>query len=195
MSKSCLQVQTLKVCYTHNMRHACEVWLHAFHCQFSPVRQYVRVCVCKYVSIHSCVKSEMQHLFRDLTAVCHLPLQVSPKQRVLFLQLQNPACQVNAAHKHVQKPMISLVNIKTSSTNTKMSSQFPETRDTSHFTFASVFSQPLQECQHHNHTKTEPSLPHLHSPLKERGKTRIKDVMPGPPSQQHGQKAEAPLQI
>ncbi len=55
-------------------------------------------CVC--VFLHSCLKSEMQHLFRDLTAVRRLSFQVSPKQCVLFLQLQNPACQVNTAHTH-----------------------------------------------------------------------------------------------
>jgi len=42
----------------------------------------------------------MQHLFRDLAAVRRMCFQVSPKQRILFLQLQNPTCQVNTTHTH-----------------------------------------------------------------------------------------------
>ncbi len=63
-----------------------------------PPTQVQYVCIC--VFLHSCQKSEMQHLFRDLTAVRRLSFQVSPKQCVLFLQLQNPACQVNTTHTH-----------------------------------------------------------------------------------------------
>ncbi len=69
--------------------------LPTFFCSHPP-----RYNMCVYVCFCILVKSEMQHLFRDLTAVRRLSFQVSPKQCVLFLQLQNPACQVNTTHTH-----------------------------------------------------------------------------------------------